>query len=253
MKPSVDVIIPVYNPTPIFDSVILNTLDQSYVQIHVIIVDDASNTGKDILDKLSSEENVSVYSHKQNRGGGYARNTGLRYVKSDYVAFCDSDDLWAPKKLDEQIKYMEKKGLSLSHTDIVPIKEDGMARERIRTPDKIDLWNFLMSTQLYCSTVCMHSSILNDARFGTMRKRHPFKFWVKILEKGITSHRVPRANCYTKYTIRAGSVSANRYTTLIYTIVAYLRYPKNKIVAIYCLMMRLFFRKNANSRILGNM
>lgn len=253
MGPSIDVIVPVFNPRQNLETIIHNILDQEYVQVHVIIIDDASSSGQEVIEKLALEKKVSVYKHTHNRGGGHARNTGLTYAKSEYLAFCDSDDFWMAKKLDEQIKYMEKMKLSMTHTDILPVGVDGIAKERIKTSDKIDLKTFLMSTQIYCSTVCLHSSILKNATFGSMRKRHPFKFWVNILESGIISYRVPGSHCCTKYTIRSDSVSANRYSTAVYTLLAYLRYPKNKALAVSCLILRLLLNKNANSRILGKM
>ena len=251
--PTVDVIIPTYNPTPILEKVIDNVLMQSYAEVNVILVDDASHTGADILAKVSAKKNVTFYSHRQNKGGGYARNTALEYAKSDYIAFCDADDIWAPGKLDIQLKFMEEMGISLSHSDIVPVREQGFDASRIKTRDKIDLRQSLMTTQLYCSTVCMRNSVINGNRFGTMRKRHPFKFWVSILENNIISYRVPDPDCYTNYMIREGSVSANKYATAMFTILAYIFYPKNKFLAIWCLFLRLFFWKNSRSRILGKM
>ena len=52
----------------------------------------------------------------------FSRNLGLRKSISKYVAFIDSDDLWHPLKLSEQIEFMEKNDYDFSYTNYTPFK-----------------------------------------------------------------------------------------------------------------------------------
>jgi glycosyltransferase involved in cell wall biosynthesis len=48
---------------------------------------------------------------------GYVRNEGIKKTKGNYVAFCDDDDMWFPKKIELQLRAMKKTGCKMSATD----------------------------------------------------------------------------------------------------------------------------------------
>lgn len=90
----VSVIIAAYNAEDHIESCLSSVLNQSYKHIEVIVVDDGSNdnTGM-ICDSLSKGcSNLRVI-HQQNRGVGFARNTGLENCTGEFVTFVDSDDV----------------------------------------------------------------------------------------------------------------------------------------------------------------
>ena len=49
--------------------------------------------------------------------GGYQRNFGIEVSTGKYIAFCDDDDVWLPKKLELQIQAMKKTGCKMSSTE----------------------------------------------------------------------------------------------------------------------------------------
>ncbi|PGT51021.1 family 2 glycosyl transferase [Priestia megaterium] len=94
---SLSVIIPIYNVEEYLgdclDSLIKSMkLTKHKNEINVILVNDGTkdNSGE-IAKKYSSNHNFR-YVEKTNGGLGDARNFGLKYVASEYVAFIDSDD-----------------------------------------------------------------------------------------------------------------------------------------------------------------
>lgn len=146
MESLVSVIIPVYNRENTLKRAVDSVLNQTYRNIELVIVDDASTD--DSL-KIAKEYNnqrcaVRIISLLQNVGAAEARNIGMKVAEGEYIAFQDSDDEWFPNKLETQIRYMEKEKLKASfcpyileldeHTcRIVPskneiriIKEDGV-------------------------------------------------------------------------------------------------------------------------------
>lgn len=58
----------------------------------VVVVDDGS-PDPDILAMLCRRHGARLVRHRHNRGPAAARNTGMRQVRTPYVAFCDSDVL----------------------------------------------------------------------------------------------------------------------------------------------------------------
>ncbi|MGB7248528.1 MAG: glycosyltransferase family A protein [Phormidesmis sp.] len=105
----VAVIIPAYNSMRYLPEALSSVLAQSYQDFEVIIVDDGSQDEiKDWYAQLSDavRQQVTLFS-QPNQGVAYARNTGIAQTSSPYVAFLDSDDIWLPHKLAQQVQYLE--------------------------------------------------------------------------------------------------------------------------------------------------
>lgn len=91
--PLISVIVPVYNVEPYLRQCIDSILNQSYICIEIILVDDGSpdNSGK-ICDQYAEiYSNIKVI-HKKNGGLSSARNAGLAIAQGELIGFIDSDD-----------------------------------------------------------------------------------------------------------------------------------------------------------------
>ena len=248
---SVTVIVPVYNPSREFEDTVESLLNQCYENTKILLIDDCSTSGLTILSKYAKLPKIQMLKTRKNGGGGHARNLGLRNCDSHYIAFCDSDDVWPNDKLSKQILLMEQNKYLMSHTDMVAFDPARRIATELPTNDTIDLSEFLSKTNIYCSTVCIDRSILKNHQFSELRIRHPFKFWVSILENGVESHRVPDVK--VSYLVRNSSVSSNAVLSLFYTLHAYIFFPKNKWLAFKCLILRMLNVKAGNSRIFAGL
>ena len=78
-----------------------SVLDQTYRNLELIIVDDAStdSTPKIIASLASSDPRVKPVYLKKNRGTYVAKNQGLKIAKGHYVLCQDSDDWAHPEKI----------------------------------------------------------------------------------------------------------------------------------------------------------
>jgi glycosyltransferase involved in cell wall biosynthesis len=105
--PLVSVIIPTYNRLEYVQVAIDSVLQQTYQNYEIIVIDDGSTDGtRDLIpEKYANKVN---YYYQINLGRSSARNIGASLAKGEYLAFLDSDDIWAPDKLFEQVKYMVK-------------------------------------------------------------------------------------------------------------------------------------------------
>lgn len=109
MQTTVSIIIPTYNRASFIQQTILSVLDQTLQDFEIIIIDDNSNDNtKEIVDSFFHDDRIIYLKNSKNMGPGAARNIGLKIAKGKYIAFLDSDDLWLPKKLETQIRYMEE-------------------------------------------------------------------------------------------------------------------------------------------------
>ena len=101
--PTVSVIIPTYNRAYLIGRSITSILSQTYKHFEIIVVDDASQDNTEEIVEAFDDPRISFIRHDENSGGAAARNTGIRAVQGEYVAFLDSDDEWLPEKLELQI------------------------------------------------------------------------------------------------------------------------------------------------------
>lgn len=99
----VSVIIPAYNRGWIIKEAIDSVLAQTYKMYELIVVDDGStDETSGILDLYGNKIRVI---RQANRGVSAARNRGIIYSNGSLIALLDSDDLWFPEKLDEQVSF----------------------------------------------------------------------------------------------------------------------------------------------------
>ncbi|MFR6573261.1 MAG: glycosyltransferase family 2 protein [Faecalibacillus intestinalis] len=90
---TIDVIVPVYNVEQYLKKCVDSILNQTYLNLQIILVDDGSIDGSgkicDEYEKLY--DNIHVI-HKKNEGSELARIAGAKIAKSKYIMFVDSDD-----------------------------------------------------------------------------------------------------------------------------------------------------------------
>ena len=112
-NPLVSVVVPVYNRPILVCAAIDSVLEQTYDRVELIVVDDGSTD--ETVEVIQSEyPDVRMIVHDDHFGGSAARNSGIEGASGTYVAFLDSDDTWAPRKLERQVNRLES-----AHDDVV--------------------------------------------------------------------------------------------------------------------------------------
>ena len=120
----VSVVIPTYNRFKYLLNTIESVKNQTHKNIEIIVVNDFSKEEK--YYKYDWEkEGIKIINLPENSRkkfgfpcpGGYQRNFGIEIAKGDYIAFCDDDDIWFPKKIELQLRAMEETGCKMSSTD----------------------------------------------------------------------------------------------------------------------------------------
>ena len=99
--PLVSVIMPVYNGAQYVRAAIESVFAQTYPHIEFIAVDDGSTD--DSLDILNCYGPRMKVIQQANSGPGAARNNGVQASTGELLAFIDSDDLWDPTKIEQQV------------------------------------------------------------------------------------------------------------------------------------------------------
>lgn len=100
----VSVILPTYNRAKTIDRAITSVLSQSYRNLELIIVDDASTDNTFEIVKGFSDSRIKYFKLNKNVGGASARNFGIERAQGHLIAFQDSDDEWLSGKLKSDLK-----------------------------------------------------------------------------------------------------------------------------------------------------
>ena len=105
--PLVSIIIPTFNRAEVVQNAVRSCLVQTYKNIEVIVVDDASTDRTSQILVSISDSRVRYFQHSQNKGPAGARNTGIKNAHGEYLAFLDYDDEWLPEKIERQLNVFE--------------------------------------------------------------------------------------------------------------------------------------------------
>lgn len=93
MGQTISVIVPVYNCRYYLTKCIESILSQSHSDLQVILVDDGSTDGSEIIcDEFAAQDFRLLVVHQPNGGVSRARNNGMDLATGEWVLFVDSDD-----------------------------------------------------------------------------------------------------------------------------------------------------------------
>lgn len=156
----VSAIITTHNRCECLKAAIRSVLNQTYKNIELIIVNDAStdNTEEYLKSIQSDEIQIINIKKEESRGGNHARNKGILAATGYYIAFLDDDDVWLEEKIEKQVKLFEESpDLGLVYCAHIDSYFNGKYQEPV-FPDT-DLRGNLKK-EIFCTTLCTTSMIL---------------------------------------------------------------------------------------------
>ena len=125
MNPQVSVILNCYNSEKYVSQAIESVLNQSYANWELICFDNNSNDNTVNLIKSYNNTRVFIYINEVNENLSIARNKAISKANGDLIAFLDSDDIWLPQKLYEQVQiFKAKPNLGLVYNDAYYFRDE---------------------------------------------------------------------------------------------------------------------------------
>ncbi len=106
---TVAVIIPTLNRRDLLLQAVTSVIEQNYSDLCCIVVDNGSTDGTAEAVGAIGDPRVSLLAFDAPVGAAAARNAGIRAAAgASWVSFLDSDDLWAPAKLESQLTALSR-------------------------------------------------------------------------------------------------------------------------------------------------
>src|SRR6476659_1485290 len=102
----VSVIMPLKNAQPYVERAIRSVLSQQGLKdLELIVVDDHSTDGSGDVVRQIEDERVRLVTSPGD-GIAAAINHGLQLAGGQYVARCDADDIYPPRRLEQQVRWL---------------------------------------------------------------------------------------------------------------------------------------------------
>ncbi len=174
----VSAIIPTYNRCDVIQRAINTVCNQSYKNLEIIVVDDASADNTEAVVKSMSDPRIRYIRHETNLGGATTRNTGIDAAKGEYIAFLDSDDLWKPQKISLQlasihehpdsakvVSYTQVENYNGRHVSIMPTRGK-------QDTESVEEYLFVNGGEMHTSTLMLSRSLAVSTRFRPGLKKH---------------------------------------------------------------------------------
>lgn len=125
-KPSITVIVPVYNTEKTLERTIKSLLDQTFKDFEVIFAFDGGDASLAILEKYKKlYSNFSIRYHQSRMGLGKGRLDAIKYAQGEYLAFLDSDDYFVPSTLEVLFKAAQKENADLVNGSFFILEKEG--------------------------------------------------------------------------------------------------------------------------------
>jgi glycosyltransferase involved in cell wall biosynthesis len=128
-SPLISVIVPSYNHERYIESALQSIANQTYQNIELIVVDDASSdeTISIIASWFSCRSerfsSLRLFKNEKNLGADRTINKGIQESNGEYIAILNSDDLFMPTRLDELASALESSGRDLAFSKVIAVDD----------------------------------------------------------------------------------------------------------------------------------
>ena len=218
----VSIITPLYNSADYIASTIESVLAQTYTDWEMLITDDCStDDGASIVERYAANDSrIRLLKLDSNGGPGMARNNSLKAANGRYIAVLDSDDRWAPDKLERQLAFMKEGGYGIVYSSYYTCAEDGKISGIVVGPRHVGYHRILIDDSIGFLTMLYDRTKTGDKLFPELRKRQDWGLKILLMQDCPDAYgmREPLA-IYRK---RKGSVSRNKASLIKYNRAIYM-------------------------------
>ncbi|MCF0259612.1 MAG: glycosyltransferase family 2 protein [Erysipelotrichaceae bacterium] len=208
----ISIIMPAWNAAKTIEDSIQSALDQTWKNLEVLVIDDGSSDDTvGIVEKMAEKDSrVRLLKNPKNQGVCQTRYNGLQQARGNWIALLDSDDLWAPEKLEEQMKLQKKSHAELIFTGSAFIDAEGKPFEWIlKVPETVTYRQLLKRNVISNSSVLIRKDLYK--RYFSMDEslHEDYACWLAYLKDGHKAAAVQKPLLI--YRFAANTRSGNKF------------------------------------------
>lgn len=210
--PLVSVIMPMNNSERFLYAAIESVISQTFTNWELLVIDDASSDNSLTIAESYARKDKRIHIFKSDHHIGMPsapRNKGVSMASGRFIAFLDSDDLWKPDKLAQQLPFFEDPLVAIVYSNYEKTNEDGTPQPHriIRAPKQVTYKQLLMGNIIGNLT-----GIYDSKKVGKIEIRdihhEDYVMWLTILKKGFLARNTGTVNAI--YRTHKGSVSSDK-------------------------------------------
>lgn len=218
--PLVSVIMPCYNAAPYLAQAVMSALDQTSMNVEVIVVDDGSTDDSlQLLEDLVRlrPERITLL-RSDHKGPFPARNLALRHARGDLIAFLDADDWWDASALGKLHSAMTSAGADVAYCGWQNVGEGIVSAPYVPPAYECEdaVAHFVRSCPWPIHGALLRREIVErlggfcEERYSAM----DYHFWLRVL--GLTQRlvRVPEVLAYYRWH-GSGQISAVKWRQIL--------------------------------------
>lgn len=225
MTSKISVLTTLFNHERYIEVALHSALAQTLFPSEIIVLDDASTDSSLKVAGSVSHPIIQVLSEKYNLGGP---NTikGLRACKGDLIAILNSDDVWAPGKLNEQFSHMTSSpqtGVVFTHVKTIdesgtPWTSNSDRYQQVFQVANRSRYEWLRHFFLVGNPFCASSALIRKECFdklgpldGRYIQLQDLDMWIRVAIAGYDLHVIEEPLTYYRV-MRNGSNMSSGYS-----------------------------------------
>lgn len=182
----VSIIMAAYNAEKTIELAIESVLNQTYSNFELLVINDCSKDGTaKLVEAFSAKDNrVRLISNEKNSGVSYTRKYGLEEAKGSWIAILDSDDVWAPEKLEKQIELQNRTNADLLFTGSAFMDSEGRPIDwYLHAPAEVTYRQLLKQNVLSNSSALVRKALYAKYYAVGDGMHEDFAIWLSILKE----------------------------------------------------------------------
>jgi succinoglycan biosynthesis protein ExoO len=220
-SPDVSVVMPAYNSSRTLMEAVNSVLIQTYRDFELFICNDASTDDtRDILRNIT-DDRVRIIDNPYSLGEGPARDRAISLAQGEWLAVIDSDDAWAPQRLEVMLREAAASNNKIIFDDIIECHDtptgmvpwhtlrgkyafggNGIGIIKVPIADYVFGSRLLIKPLFPVQYVKRHRIVHSTLRFAA-----DTEFFLRALSHGLDLYYIPKAMYY--YRITPGSMTGS--------------------------------------------
>lgn len=211
----VSVIMPVHNAGEYIEEAIQSVLVQTYSNWELLIVDDRStdNSVEIIMKYVALDSRIRMFANSKSSGmPGAPRNKGVEEATGRFIAFLDSDDVWLPEKLEQQIPLFENPDTAIVFSNYEKMSDKGDRNSRFFIAPKVATYKRMLKGNVIGNLTGIYDTAKVGKIFFLNVHHEDYVLWLYILKKGFVARNTNTV--VALYRVRTESVSSRKLSVL---------------------------------------
>lgn len=193
MDAKVSIIMAAYKAEATIEQAMDSVLAQTFSDWELLVVNDCSpdQTASVVARYAARDERIILLNNEKNSGVSFTRKRGLEAARGEWIAVLDSDDAWAPDKLEKQLRLADEKGAKLVFTGSAFMDSDGGAIDwQLHVPAVLPYRKLLKQNLISNSSVLVRKELYEKYYLSGDEMHEDFAIWLGITKSGIDAYGI---------------------------------------------------------------